>query len=103
MITVRIDNKLSVRKADLPIGHEEQIKQRLTVANGEKAAARKRGQWGWEDLPDSFALYTDAGPELIMPRGFAHELRGGLELSGHAVHWDNQTAAPSLPLRKLIS
>src|SRR3954470_19051911 len=95
MITVRIDHHLYVRKADLPIGHEEQIKQRLTVANGEKAAARKRGQWGWADLPDSFALYVDAGPTLVMPRGFALELRAGLEASGHAVRWDDQTAAPS--------
>lgn len=102
MIEARIDSRLRVRKADLPIGHEEQIKQRLTVSNGEKAAARKRHQWGWEDLPDSFALYEDAGPLLVMPRGYAAELQGGLALSGHEIRWDDQTAAPSLPLRKLI-
>lgn len=102
MIEVRLDHHLHVRKADLPIGHEEQIKQRLTVVNGEKAAARKRGQWGWQELPDSFALYAEEGPWLVMPRGFAAELRAGLEFSGHVVRWDDQTAAPSLPLRKIV-
>jgi superfamily II DNA or RNA helicase len=102
MISVTIDNRLRVRKRDLPPGHEAQIKQRLTVANGEKAAARKRHQWGWQDLPDSFALYENEGPVLVMPRGFASELRAGLEMSGHEVRWDDRTAAPSLRLDQLV-
>jgi superfamily II DNA or RNA helicase len=102
MIEVRIDNYLRVRKADLPIGHEQQIKQRLTIANGEKAAARKRRQWGAEDLPDSFVLYEDVGPLLIMPRGFATELEGGMKLSGYEIRWSDQTSLPQLPLHKLV-
>lgn len=103
MIEVRIDSHLRVRKADLPIGHEELIKQRLTIPNGEKAAARKRRQWGWEDLPDSILLYEDAGPLLVMPRGFALELRAGLNASGHDVGWHDHTAAPSLRLDEMVS
>jgi superfamily II DNA or RNA helicase len=102
MIEVTIDSRLRVRKRDLPVGHEAQIKQRLTVANGAKAAARKRQQWGWQDLPDSFALYEDDGPVLVLPRGFAAELRAGLESSGHKLRWDDQTAAPSLRLDQLV-
>jgi superfamily II DNA or RNA helicase len=103
MIVVRLDNRLHVRKEDLPPGHEEAIKERLTVHNGEKDAAIKRGQWRAEDLPDSFALYEDRGPTLILPRGYAAELRAGLEVSGHEVRWDDQTSAPLLPLRELVS
>jgi superfamily II DNA or RNA helicase len=101
MIQVRIDDRLRVRKADLPIGHEEAIKARLTVPNGDKAAARRRRQWGWQDLPDSFVLYEHAGPYLVMPRGYAAELRAGLELAGHEVSWDDQTTAPQVPLLEL--
>jgi superfamily II DNA or RNA helicase len=102
VISVTIDNRLRVRKHDLPPGHEAQIKQRLTVVNGERAAARKRQQWGWQDLPESFALYEDQGPVLVMPRGFAAELRAGLQMAGHEVRWDDHTAAASLRLNDLV-
>jgi superfamily II DNA or RNA helicase len=102
MISVTIDNRLRVRKRDLPPGHEAQIKQRLTVANGEKAAARKRQQWGWQELPDSFALYEDEGPILVMPRGFAAELRAGLTMAGHEVRWEDHTAATSLRFGEFV-
>src|ERR1044072_3272242 len=101
MIVVTIDNRLTVRKSQLPIGHEAMIKQRLSVVNGEKAAARKRKQWSWQDLPDHFPLYEDDGPNLVMPRGFAFELRAGLEGSGAEVRWDDQTSAPAVPLLEL--
>jgi hypothetical protein len=86
----------------LPIGHEAAIKARLTVVNGEKAAAAKRKQWGWRDLPDSFALYQDDGPYLVMPRGYAAELRAGIRMSGEHVEWDDQTSARSLRIDKMV-
>jgi superfamily II DNA or RNA helicase len=103
LITVTIDNRLRVRKSHLPIGHEAAIKQRLTVANGDKTAAAKRRQWGWQDLPDSFTLYEDDGPYLIMPRGYAAELRAGLELSGEQVKWDDHTSAHSLRIDQMVT
>jgi ATP-dependent helicase YprA (DUF1998 family) len=103
MITVRIDDHLHVRKVDLPIGHEAAIKQRLTVPNGDKAAALKRGDWGAPDLPDAFALYQDQGPCLVLPRGYAAELRAGLERAGYGITWDNQTSDAPLPLNRLVS
>lgn len=102
MITVRIDDHLHVRKVDLPIGHEAAIKQRLTVPNGDKVAALKRGDWGAPDLPDAFALYQDQGPNLVLPRGYAAELRAGLERSGHGVTWVDETSEAPLPLGRLI-
>jgi superfamily II DNA or RNA helicase len=101
VINVQISDRIRVRKRDLPRGHEEAIKQRLTVTNGDKLAARKRNQWGWQDLPDSFVLYEDDGPELVLPRGYAAELRAGLKLSGHDVAWDDRTVAPSVPLLEM--
>jgi superfamily II DNA or RNA helicase len=101
-VEVILSDRLRVRKIDLPPGHEAQIKQRLTVPNGEKAAALKRRDWGADDLPDSFALYADEGPWLVAPRGYAAELRAGLELSGHSVRWEDKTSARSLPLDEFV-
>jgi superfamily II DNA or RNA helicase len=103
MIKVRIDNRLHVRKSDLPVGHEAAIKQRLTIPNGARAKAIKLRQWGAEDMPEAFYLYADAGPFLILPRGYAAELRAGLQLAGHDVAWDDQTSAPSLSLHESIA
>jgi superfamily II DNA or RNA helicase len=102
VITVRIDDHLHVLKADLPIGHEAAIKERLTITNGAKEAAIKRRQWGAQDMPDSLLLYRDDGPTLVLPRGFAAELRAGIEFSGHEMRWDDQTSAPSLLLDQLV-
>jgi superfamily II DNA or RNA helicase len=102
MITVRIDDHLHVLKVDLPIGHEAAIKQRLTVPNGDKAAALKRGDWGAPDLPDAFTLYQDQGPLLVLPRGYAAELRAGLERAGYGIAWVDETSDASLPLNRLV-
>jgi superfamily II DNA or RNA helicase len=102
-IEVILSDRLRVRKLDLPPGHEAQIKARLTVPNGDKAAALKRNQWGAQDMPDSFALYEDDGPWLVMPRGYAAELRAGLEHSGHSVRWEDKTSAVSLSARDWVS
>jgi len=102
MVKVRIEDHLRVRKADLPVGHELAIKSRLTIPNGERAAALKRKQWGARDMPEHFTLYRDDGPDLVMPRGFAAELRAGLEMDGHEIQWDDQTACPSLRLDQLV-
>jgi superfamily II DNA or RNA helicase len=103
MVTVRIDDHLRVRKSDLPPGHEVAIKQRLTIPNGARIAAIKRKQWGARDLPESILLYRDEGPQLVMPRGFAFELRAGIEMAGYELTWDDQASAPSLPLLSLVN
>lgn len=103
MVRVRIDNRLRVRKIDLPPGHEAAIKQRLTIPNGERVAAIKRKQWGARDMPESIYLYEETHDGLILPRGFAAELRAGLEMSGHQLVWDDQTSAPSLPLLEMVN
>jgi superfamily II DNA or RNA helicase len=102
VITVQIGDRLRVRKAHLPPGHEDAIKQRLTIANGEKAAALKRQQWGARDMVDFFTLYEDAGEWLVMPRGYAAELRAGLKSAGYDVEWDNKTSATMLQLREMV-
>jgi hypothetical protein len=102
MIEVRIDDRLRVRKADLPIGHEAQIKAAPDRANGDKAAARKRRQWGARTCPTPSCSTRTMGPLLVMPRGYAAELRAGLELSGHEVSLGGQDQAPQLPLRELV-
>jgi superfamily II DNA or RNA helicase len=102
MITVRIDSRLRVRKADLPPGHEMMIKQRLTIPNGARIAAIKRKQYNARDMPENIVLYEDDGPWLIMPRGFAFELRAGLDADGYSIRWDDQTSSPALRMDRLV-
>jgi superfamily II DNA or RNA helicase len=102
MVKVRIDNRLRVLKSDLPPGHEAAIKERLTIINGARVAAIKRNQWGAREMPETIELYEEDYSWLIMPRGFAAELRAGLEASGHKLVWEDNTSAPSLPLYSLI-
>jgi len=103
MVKVRIEDHLRVRKADLPVGHELAIKSRLTIPNGERAAALKRKQWGARDMPEHFTLYRNDGADMIMPRGFAAELRAGLEMNGHEIQWDDQTSCPALRFDQLVN
>lgn len=96
-IVVRIDSALSVRRSDLPAGAEAQIRQRLTIANGEKERALRRGDRGAINLPDYFELWGASEDRLLMMRGFAAELRAGLAAMGCRVRWDDHTSAPPLP------
>lgn len=102
-VKVTIDSALRVRHRDLPTGAGAQIRERLTIPNQKKIEALERREYGARDMPDGFELWEDAGDELVMMRGFAAELRGGLEAMGATVQWDDQTSAPSVPLRLTMS
>lgn len=59
----------------------------LTIPNKAKEIARRRKQWGWQDLPDSFELFDINGDNLIFPRGYALQLKLLLREHGYRVEW----------------
>lgn len=102
-VKVTIDSALRVRHRDLPAGAGAQIRERLTIINEKKVEAVRRREYGASDMIDSFDLWSDDGEYLVMARGFAAELRAGLEAMGATLIWDDQTAAPPVPLRETMA
>ena len=71
------------------IGHDltEQIFDELTIYNSAKDIARKTKRWGWQDLPDDFLLASLDGDTVVMPRGYAFQLKTLLRQKGIRVQW----------------
>ena len=73
------------------IGHDlaETIFDELTVHNHAKDVAEKMNRWGWEELPDDFQLGSLDGDTVVMPRGYAYQLKTLLREQGMRVQWDD--------------
>lgn len=102
-ITVSIDSKLRARLSDLPDDIVSDIKSFLTISNGARVKAVELGQWGADDMPETIELWQQDNGTIVMPRGFASFLRGGLESRGIEVAWDDRTSAPSISLGELMN
>ena len=74
------------------IGHDlaNQIFDELTVVNTEKEFAKRSNRWGWEDLPDDFCLGWLDGDTVVMPRGYAFQLKTLLREKGLRVQWEDR-------------
>lgn len=88
-IPVTVDSHLRV-DGNL-IGHDlaEQIFDELTIYNAAKDVAKKMNRWGWEKLPDDFQLGWLDGDTVVMPRGYALQLKLLLREKGLRVEWDD--------------
>lgn len=64
--------------------------QALSIPNVAKAAAKKAGQWGWQQLPDYIDLWEMEGDTLIMPRGFLGAFCQGMSAFGADYQLDDQ-------------
>ena len=71
------------------IGHDlaNEIFDELTIYNRAKDAAKKMNRWGWEDLPDDFLLGALDGDTVVMPRGYAYQLKTLLRDENIRVQW----------------
>lgn len=103
LVKVFVDSSLRVDTHSIDDDLAGQIRSYLTIVNARKVEALKRGDFGAEDMIDSFDLWSHDGPDLVMPRGFAHVLRSGVENSGGRVEWVDHTVAPPVPLRQLAA
>jgi superfamily II DNA or RNA helicase len=88
-VPVRVDSHLRV-DGNL-IGHDlaEQIFSELTIHNTAKDIARRTRRWEWEKLPDEFQLGDLDGDTVVMPRGYAVQLKLLLREHGIQVHWND--------------
>lgn len=89
LVPVRVDSKLRV-DGNL-IGHDlaEQIFDELTIHNVAKDIAKRTRRWEWEKLPDEFLLGDLDGDTVVMPRGYAVQLKLLLREHGLKVHWND--------------
>jgi hypothetical protein len=67
----------------------EEIFDELTVVNTDKEFAKKTNRWGWQDLPDDFLLAELDGDTVVMPRGYAFQLKTLLRAKGLRVQWED--------------
>lgn len=65
----------------------EQILDELTIENQQKIVAKRMRRWKWQKLPDDFLLARFDGDTLILPRGYALQLKLLLRENGIAVKW----------------
>src|SRR6476620_3282330 len=89
LIPVRVDSCLRV-DGNI-IGHDlvERIFDELTIHNTAKDIARRTRRWEWEKLPDEFQLGDLDGDTVVMPRGYAYQLKTLLREHGLKVHWND--------------
>ena len=59
------------------LGHDlaEQIFDELEVPNEDRERAERSNRWGWWDMPEVFQLGELDGDTVVMPRGFALQLK----------------------------
>ena len=71
------------------LGHNlvNRILDELTIYNAEKDVARRMKRWGWEELPDDFLLGSLDGDTLVMPRGYAFQLKTLLRQKDLRTQW----------------
>src|SRR3954451_20892202 len=68
----------------------EEIFNELTIHNSGKDIAEKTQRWGWEDLPDEFQLGELDGDTVVMPRGYALQLKLLLREHNLRVRWHDR-------------
>jgi superfamily II DNA or RNA helicase len=93
VLHAKIDHKIRISCAALGEDLVMALTEALTIPNKAKEEAKKQGTWGWQQLPDTIALWSIQGrDDLVMPRGFAMDLVDGLAEIGEEIEWDDQRA-----------
>lgn len=74
------------------IGHDiaNEIFDQLEIPNRTKAEAKRAKRWGWQDLPDCYQLGDLDGDTLVLPRGYALELKLLLRERGIRIQWHDR-------------
>jgi superfamily II DNA or RNA helicase len=88
-IPVVIDSHLRVDGNLIGVDLAEEIFDELTIVNTDKEFAKKTNRWGWQDLPDDFLLADLDGDTVVMPRGYAFQLKTLLRAKGLRVQWED--------------
>lgn len=97
-----IDREIKIALSDLPAGAAEAIKSNLTITDPDVARSAARGDWGMQDASPYVDLWSQHGPDLVMPRGYARTLVDGMRMMGSEVVWVDHTVHAPFPLRSTI-
>src|SRR5262245_29000667 len=87
IVPVIVDSRLRVDGNIIGASLVEAIFDELTIPNEEKAYAERTQRWGWQELPDEFQLGKLIGDTVVMPRGYAYQLKTLLRDHGMKVKW----------------
>lgn len=86
-IPVEITSHLRLPDFCLEYGWTGTVLDELTIPNTAKEVAKQAKRYEWWKMPDEFLLYDIDGDNLILPRGYAHQLKLLLREEGHEVQW----------------
>lgn len=91
IVPVKVTHELRVDGNYL--GHDlvEEIFDELTIDNNAYLDAKKRKYWGWQKIAPTHDLYKLDGNELVLPRGYALQLKRKLRKNGLKVRWIDRT------------
>jgi superfamily II DNA or RNA helicase len=84
---VIVDSHLRIDGNVLGVDLVEDILDELTIDNTAKHIAQRKKRYGWWDMPDNFLLANLDGDELVMPRGYAMQLKRILVENDIKVVW----------------
>jgi len=87
VVPVVVDNALRLDGNVIDHDLAEAIFDELTIHNTAKDIARKMERWGWQEMPDEFQLGALEGDIVVMPRGYAYQLKTLLREEGLKVQW----------------
>lgn len=87
IIPVTVDSHLRIDGNILGQDLAGDIFDELTFANIAKQTAERAKRYGWWDLPDEFCLAELSGDNLILPRGYALQLKLLLRENNLKVRW----------------
>jgi superfamily II DNA or RNA helicase len=95
-IRATVGSHLLINEDGLPSHIVDFIKQALIFPNPEKEVAKKQHLWNAHELPDEVFLWEKQGSTLVLPRGFATDLREGLNKLGYRLEWNDKRHSHSL-------
>jgi superfamily II DNA or RNA helicase len=86
-VPVIVDSQLRVDGNLIGIDLAEMIFDELTIHNTAKDVAKRANRWGWQELADDFQLGELDGDYVVMPRGYAFQLKTLLREHDRKVFW----------------
>jgi superfamily II DNA or RNA helicase len=88
-IPVKVTNELRLNGNLIGQDLADQIFDELTIPNQDKWRAKQMKIWKWQDMPDDFLLADLDGDEIVLPRGYAHQLKFLLQENGMTPFWSD--------------
>jgi superfamily II DNA or RNA helicase len=94
--TAIVDTHIRLNTAELPPRAADWIRRQLAIPNEEKINQRRMGVRGWQRLPDTIQFWHDSPGGIVVPRGFAVDLRREFEKAKVEIVFDDRRVTPPM-------